>query len=480
MNHTWMEAPQPTVSRRDLPAAARPLMVIGVLLGMVGVIAVTVSLPGNGDVTAVAGVAAVLSVAYVYSRWGGFGLLLGYALTLWYPFTLYYVVRLLGPLTLTMHQLAILAVGSGILFLRFAGAIRGPAPVVVPGVVAVVATGAWTLTWSFTPPTETVNQFLGVIASVLVLVVCLALVRTARQARLLCWAAAASVMLTYGVVAMSNYITPLPIVSGSFAGGTTRLYGLLELPGASGFEVWGGRATGVIAAAMVVPLVYLLAARTTRERVLSGVPLVVLAAIETTSGGRAGWVGILVAGVAVILVGVGVGCWRFSRLTGALAGAVLMVVVAYGWIATRQGVLEVTRTRDTVSPMLDSGVRLRLQLWAATLTQIQRHPEGIGFYAMLRQYGIYEHNTFLVLATGLGVVGALAFVFLWVWLGHRAVLAVRSEEREVRLVALCGLGTLIVALVAGMFENTPFLSEMFWLVWGAAAALSYRYARRAT
>jgi hypothetical protein len=41
-------------------------------------------------------------------------------------------------------------------------------------------------------------------------------------------------------------------------------------------------------------------------------------------------------------------------------------------------------------------------------------------------------------------------------------------------------GSGIVALVAGMFDNTPFRSDMFWLVWGAAAALSYRYARRAT
>ena len=427
-----------------------------------------------------AGIVAVVAATWVYSRWGGYGLLLAYALTLWYPFTLYFLLDKFGLPTLTVGQLAMLMCGLGILWFRLVGFLKGPGSYVVPGVVVVLLMLAWSLTWTTASAGQTAPEFLKVVSSILIIVVCLTVVRSSLHAKAICWGSTASVALTYGVVAIDAYVVRMPFVieaTGKNPAGAYRLYGILDLPGAPAVEAVGGRATGVIAGAMVIPLVYLLSARSMRSRITAAAALAALAAIETSTIGRAGWLGILAGGLVVVLAGLGGGSWRFGRAMVAIGAAAAGVAAAYAWLLSL-GTSQVARVANILHPMQDANFQWRLYYWRRTLEQAKAHPEGIGFYTMLNRYGVYEHNAFLIIATGLGILGVLAMALLWIWVGKRCTRAVVSADREARLVGLCGIGTLVVALVSGMADNTPFRSEMFWLVWGAAAAVSFRYKQR--
>jgi hypothetical protein len=134
--------------------------------------------------------------------------------------------------------------------------------------------------------------------------------------------------------------------------------------------------------------------------------------------------------------------------------------------------VELWQRVSTLSAVVrDSSWVSRFRFWKLALTELGVHPFGIGFDTLLRKYGVFEHNTYLVLANGVGPIGLAAFCVLWGWVAYRSIRVMRGGSRDNELLGMVSLAVLVAVLVAGTAENTPFLSEGPWVVWGVATGL---------
>lgn len=149
---------------------------------------------------------------------------------------------------------------------------------------------------------------------------------------------------------------------------------------------------------------------------------------------RQAWLG---AGVGLVLIGLR-GSFRRVAPAAIAAATVFMFVNVPGTDQTLAGhLIEAGNTSDESS----AG---RLALWGDALHQVSERPLlgiGPGLYSTLNPFGegaYYAHNIFLDVAVEMGVVGALALVWLLVALMRRAA-------RNSPMLALPALGAYVAA-----------------------------------
>jgi putative inorganic carbon (HCO3(-)) transporter len=195
---------------------------------------------------------------------------------------------------------------------------------------------------------------------------------------------------------------------------------------------------------------------------------------------RGAWVGILVAGIAVL-------GWHSTRsrvVAAAMAGAIGVLTLALG--AHRMIGLAMSRS----GPRMADNVFSRTELWSRALFGIQDFPwTGMGMNAFRKVMPVvypsflfapstdvaHAHNHLLQAALDLGVPGLVAYLAMWMVTGALLVAVYRhAADRRYRAVA-GGLGAgLIAHFMFGMTDAIPLgakVGVLFWLTLAFAVAL---------
>lgn len=190
---------------------------------------------------------------------------------------------------------------------------------------------------------------------------------------------------------------------------------------------------------------------------------------------RNAWLG-LVAGLLVI--GGFKGRKAFALLTVSVIFAILLLVAFYPGLRIR--------TVSMTNLKTDQSNLERIRMWRATLDMIQdRRLFGVGignYKAVLDQYrGRYgasphshAHNTLLQVTAENGLIGLLAYLFVWYVFFREGIRTARAtSDRFSRGVAVGAVGGLVGFHVAGLFEYNLGDSEvamMMWFIVGLAMA----------
>lgn len=424
----------------------------------------------NNPWSIVLGVVAVVLGALVYRRRGFYGLLVMHAWLLWYPLVVQPLSTIGGPLTrdATLAELVFVVAGALVALRTFVRP-KDSALGAAPAVWVLLVSAGWLLTISVAPASLTLPSLRHVLYYLLLLVLCAEFVKTSSQAWGLIWGVMVSLMIQHGVVFWGQHLGGLPFYSvglGSVQQDVSRLHGVYTLPGAMPVEVWGSRASGLLAmVAAILLLTALYGPRRNRTAVLSLFTLT--GAMLLFTGGRAGWLGFIL-GLTVVLI-VAIRSVHLSTLRGAVSIATVGGLAAVVYAAT--GFLNAdfwSRAVSLGAVTQESSWISRLRFWRLATDLLIANPFGIGFDTLLARYGVFEHNAFLWLVNGAGPLGLATFCAVWGLVAFRSAVLVKSGSRETALIGAVSLVALTVVLVAGTAENTPFLSEGAWIVWGAA------------
>jgi O-antigen ligase len=222
--------------------------------------------------------------------------------------------------------------------------------------------------------------------------------------------------------------------------------------------------------ALGVPFAWYLAARTAsplRTALFSG--YLVLGSLGVLLTGSRGALLVLVVTLALVPLG-----WRQASSWGR---ALVVTALVGGAVAAVSLVPAETfeRLGSTTTAVSDTDLSGRVPLWKASLDVIEEHPlVGVGGGATPRAIeqaiSVREssHDTFLSIASGLGVVGVTLFVGILLLAFHR-VSRLPSRERRFASAALLAL---VVALLPLHWE----LQKPLWIVLALLVGLSREHA----
>ncbi len=207
-------------------------------------------------------------------------------------------------------------------------------------------------------------------------------------------------------------------------------------------------------------------------RVLGLVSLILLIPCWVWQSSRGAWVAIPL-GILIIAF------FKNKRLTSIL----FLVFIAVFFLLFS---LNPERVRTIVVPARWSG---RVEIWSASVDIFKDFPvfgAGVGMHPhLLNKYAppqglpggdihLHSHNTYLEVATEMGIIGLLAFLWIFVAFFKNAFKTIKqaSSDREVMLLGLTGsiLAMLIFALSTTVITvGVPTL--MFWFLLGMASGL---------
>jgi O-antigen ligase len=198
-----------------------------------------------------------------------------------------------------------------------------------------------------------------------------------------------------------------------------------------------------------------------------------LALVRSISLGA--WLG--VASTAITLAAL-----RGRRLLLATVVVLVVTVVALAFAVPRE------RTLGRFDPGSGTGL-FRIQIWESSLRMIADQPIlGVGLDNFLYRYrGGYmlseaweepnishPHNWVLHFWLALGLPGLAAALGMIAWLAVRAhCLLARPVTPLDRAIGAAALGTLVVTLVHGSFDNSYFVFDLAMLWWLVAALVSF-------
>lgn len=229
--------------------------------------------------------------------------------------------------------------------------------------------------------------------------------------------------------------------------------------------------------AVVLPIALICRMGWSRPSFRTGVLILASAAMMVGSlalTGSRGGAGVAIAALAlgVLLLPIGlrssIGWLFFAGLTLAVAYLTVTNVV--------EGGLDLTLERFRGRGLTD----IRYEIWSKTITSILDHPLGIGldpyiFADTVRVGGVRgAHNTYLEIASQIGILGLVAF--LWIIGASMAGLwrARRSSNPHAKTAATALFVALFAFLLAGLVEpiyhNGLKLQRIFWILMGIGSA----------
>ncbi len=457
--------------------AYRAVVLGGVLIAGSIILGALVPRTNNPAAILLAMIAVGVGIA-VHQRWGMHGLLVMLAWLLWYPLSIGPLTTIGGPLTagITIAE-AVFGVIGAVVLTRSALFEHGAEKLGVPAACAVAAVAGYLMTLGAAHFSATFFTFRDVMYMVLLMCLAAKYTRTTDQTWPIVWGVVASTAIQFGMIFWGEYLGHMPFYAagiGAIEQGTGRLAGIVTLPGAIAVEAWGSRASGVIAVSVAALLIlWMFGRRLPGARAVPAVT-VLLSVFLVATGGRAGWLGLglgvlVAAGLALISSSM-----NRPRAAAGLFGVSAALLLTYALASQFGGVLS-QRVAMLLFSSDDSALASRVLDWNLNLRLLQASPFGIGFNTLITRYGTFEHNTYLILANGVGPLGLFAFVALWCWIGVRSVGLVRHGTRDEVLLGMISVAALVVVLVAGSAENTPFLFEAPWLLWGCAVGVSLRF-----
>lgn len=421
---------------------------------------------------------AMIAGLVMVRRQGVFGLLLLWTWTLWYPIYLQPLASIGGQLTrgITVTDAAVLAIGSFALVRDLMARENRITRMRVIALCGLGAAGGWILTGFSAPLSVTLPSARSVLFAVFVAALASVYTESGSQAMALVRGVLASALIQSGLIFWGQYLGHMPFYDAGLTvllQETSRLRGIYTLPGALPVEVWGSRVSGVLAATTGTAAVLGAYASTNRSRVAAGLIGLTSGVLLYLSGGRTGWLGLALGLLAALGAAMGSRALRVRPLAAVVSVPAVVLPVALGASGLLSG--EIGQRAATVGSWLgDSSVTVRVQIWELALSLLRAHPLGIGFGTLIAKYGYFEHNAYLVLANGVGPVGLMSFAALWYWLSWRSVRLVRTASAPEALIGLVGVVTMVAVLAGGMAENTPFVFQGIWVVWGAAVGLSFQ------
>lgn len=285
----------------------------------------------------------------------------------------------------------------------------------------------------------------------------------------------------YGIYQWKIQVAPLALWDDSEAEvKITRVYGTLRNP-------------NLLSGYLLPVIPFALAAALTWRRVLGrGLALATLLTAPVClyfTYSRGAYLGLVVEGM--VLGGLGViAAWPWLRrhpwvLAGLGLGVLALVAGAYLAFAHVPALHE--RLMSMVATRTHSSNSFRLNVWDATIRMIQHSwwaGIGVGNDAFRKAYALYmvsgfealgAYNIYLEEAAEKGIFGLLAFVWLLVAAGARALYHFARGEQ--RLWAAAALAALLGMMVHGTVDTVfyrPGVQILFWLVLAVILHLPYR------
>jgi O-antigen ligase len=203
-------------------------------------------------------------------------------------------------------------------------------------------------------------------------------------------------------------------------------------------------------------------------------------------GGRRKWAWAAAAAVlAVALVlsssrGALIACaaglaWFAFRARGARLAALVVVgaaVVVAATLAPAAYLRRMTRVREQAA---DLSVQRRVEAWQACAAAIEEHPLfgiGPGNARLINPHGLYPHNSYLHIATEIGVPGLMLFLAV-VGLSLRDAFRIRGPTRGPTATMGTGLEGAMVATCVFWLFFSMWINKLPWFLLGLAAAWAH-------
>jgi putative inorganic carbon (hco3(-)) transporter len=278
-----------------------------------------------------------------------------------------------------------------------------------------------------------------------------------------------------GTAALATWVDPESPLSK-----ITRVYSYLGNP---------NLLAGYLVPAFTFSIVGILAWRSWACKALAVLMTVVNGACLILTFSRAGWIGMFVAGLTLVVLlaywwSVRLpGFWRTSAIPVAVGGLVAVVLLA---------MLVLPPFRDRVISMFagrgDSSNNFRINVWTAVLEMIRARPIlgiGPGNVAFNQIYPIYQrarysalsaYSILLEVAVETGFVGVISFLWLLLVtfnLGLTTLHRLRTIGDSTGLWLLGAIATLLGMLSHGMFDTVlyrPQVNTLWWLMFALIAS----------
>jgi putative inorganic carbon (hco3(-)) transporter len=186
---------------------------------------------------------------------------------------------------------------------------------------------------------------------------------------------------------------------------------------------------------------------------------------------RSAFIGAVVAGLLAI--------WYAPRryrgwIVGVLmVGALGVVKLSDSWFWTRMA------TVFTSADERDSSAANRLEIWSAAYQMVKANPMGVGmrqFRPRIGEYGIPgvsgrdAHNTYILCAGELGLLGLLAYVgsLLAAWLAlsmaNRRIKRELADRQLLELLVFANRLAIVVYAVSGLFVSRLYVEGVWWFI----------------
>ena len=177
----------------------------------------------------------------------------------------------------------------------------------------------------------------------------------------------------------------------------------------------------------------------------------------------------LVSSVLVLLVMSRVGYRRRAWAIIGLLAAIMLVVLVFNrsWSVLNPSFL---RTGDLES---------RLELWRLSIGLVTANPLGIGYGALVPITGMWEHNMFILVMNGGGLIGLLGLVVFFISYISACIRAMRRSEGILRLLCIAALGSAVSLILTGMsmeilYPTYPEAALLMLALGFCAVKLAYR------
>lgn len=263
------------------------------------------------------------------------------------------------------------------------------------------------------------------------------------------------------------------IYFGYLAFGSTFSGGRLEGVGGPGVDDSNTMsmhlATGAVCAAMIM----LVRTDWRRYVCLAGMPLILNTII--LAGSRGSFLGLLGSGGVVASFRSAMNKKLFWAM--AILGMILFAMLAHATFWERMGTIDDAARNPTT---VDTSVESRVELFKAQLEMFKDHPFGAGHNGTAIQSAAHldskylskgaraSHNTFMAMLINQGIVGAILYLSLIVWM-FRSIVRLRRElkatDSPIYSAHLAAIGgSLAVTVLAGVFTNYLKAEVQIWMI----------------
>jgi tetratricopeptide (TPR) repeat protein len=278
----------------------------------------------------------------------------------------------------------------------------------------------------------------------------------------------------------------------------------------SGTFVFRNLAASYLVGAIPIGIYVLLTDPDDRRKFLWGLSLTSMALFLVFTRTRGAWLGmalgILVAGLLLVVSRSGIRLltnWTKTNVRGRTFGLCLcLVVFCAGLLLPNRSSREVIQRFDEQKPsavaaaasiVQEGSDRGRFTMWQHTIRMFLDHPiRGVGLDNWEFIYPLYDkgdpggkitsasepvrpHNDYLWIASELGILGSLAFLWLLITAGKSIGAAVQSNDQNRSILAVCSAMGLVALLGHGVFsfpKEQPASATLFWVHLSALSVLS--------